>query len=103
MEPFDELLIECARANELSNLVDCSRRWPSSDHLHLVGVHVHSIRVDDVPAKRNPLLKERRLVDAGIELMFFEEVVHNVQVSLMLFLVFGKIRMSSMYTQTKVV
>ena len=72
LEPFDKLLRKSTQSNELSNLMNRSRRRPTSNDLDLFGVHVYSIFVDDVSTEGYSTLEERWFIDAGKELVLTE-------------------------------
>ena len=68
LETLDKLLVKSADADKLSNFMDGGRSRPTSEDLDLLGVHAYSIFFDDVSAKANSWLKERRLIVAGKKL-----------------------------------
>ena len=72
LEPFDKLLVKSTQPDELLNLVNRSRRRPTSNDLDLFGVHVYSISVDDVSTEGYSTLEEGGYIDARIQLVLTE-------------------------------
>ena len=59
VESFDKLLVKSTKPNELSSPMDGGGRMPTLNDLDLFEVHVYSIFIDEVSAKRNSKLEER--------------------------------------------
>ena len=53
MESFDKLLVKSTQPDKVSNFLGGGRSRPASNDLELFRVHVYSIFIDDVSAKKN--------------------------------------------------
>ena len=65
LEPFDKVLVKFTQPVELSNFMNRGPRRPASNDLHLVGVHVYSVSIDDVSAEGYSTVEECGFIDAG--------------------------------------
>ena len=72
LEPFDKLLMKSTQSDKLWNLMNRSRRRPTSNDLDLFEIHVYSIFVDDVCTEGYSALEERGFMDAGKDLVLTE-------------------------------
>ena len=59
LESFDKLLVKPTQPNKLSNIMDGGGSRANSNDLDRFGVHVYSIFIEDVSAKRDSRLEER--------------------------------------------
>ena len=53
LESFDKLLVQSTETDKLSNFMDGGLSRPTLNSLDVSGVHVYSILINDVSAKRN--------------------------------------------------
>ena len=53
LEPFEKLLVKSPQPNKLSDFIDGGRCRLIPNDLDLFVVHVYSIVIDDISAKRN--------------------------------------------------
>ena len=69
LESFDKLLAKSTETNKMSKFMSGGQSRPTSDDLDLLRVRVYSVLINDVSAKSKSWLQERRVLDAGKQLV----------------------------------